>query len=67
MAAAAVVPVDDAGDEEEGAPQQQRDLHALLQELDVPAGSLVDLADVVHGPQAPQRRPGYEQVQAVHC
>jgi hypothetical protein len=31
VAAAAVVPVHDAGDEEEGAPQQQRDLYALLQ------------------------------------
>jgi len=66
VAAAGVVPVDDAGDEEEGAPQKQRDLHALLQELDVPAGTLVDLADVVHGSQAPQRWPGYEQVQTVH-
>ena len=60
-----VMSVDDAGDEEQGAPQQERDLDALLQELDMPAGSLVDLAYVVHGPEEPQRRPGYEQVQAV--
>jgi len=59
------VVVDDAGDEEEGAPQQERDLDALLQELDVAAGALVHLADVVHGAQAPEGRPGYQQVQAV--
>jgi hypothetical protein len=63
--AAAVVAVDDAGDEEEGAPQEERDLDALLQELDVATGTLVHLADVVHGAQAPERRPGDEQVQAV--
>ena len=60
-----VVPVDDAADEEEGAAEQKRDLHALLEDLDVPVGSLVDLAHVVYGPEAPQRRPGDEQVQAV--
>lgn len=60
-----MVPIDDAADEEERAPEKEWYLDTLLQELNVPAGALVDLADVVNGPKAPQRRPGYEQIQAV--
>ena len=60
-----VVPVDDAADEVEHAAEQKRDLHALLKDLDMPVGSLVDLAYVVNGSEAPERWTGDEQVQAV--
>jgi hypothetical protein len=60
-----VMAIDDAADEVERAAEEKRDLHTLLKDLDVPIGSLVDLANVVDGSEAPERWAGDEQVQAV--
>lgn len=60
-----LVTVEDGTYEEQAAPHQEGDVDALLQYLDMPIRSLIDLTRVINSPKQPENRTSDQQVQSV--